>query len=139
MICIYGRRYLFDIKARKEHSKIYELWRKETTNEYLAKNLEKNSCQNQDVLRNKSILNRFNCMSHREEELINKVDDIRVTTKKLKTFIANNDVEFIKNNIVHTKYEISEENKLNMKKKVNRSTVFISYYFVLNFFFYSSL
>jgi len=129
---------LFDIKARKEHAKIYELWRKETINEYLAKNLEKNSCHNKDVLRNKSILNRLNCMSHREEELINKVDDIRVTSKKLKTFIANNDVEFIKNNIVHTKYEISEENKLNMKKKVNRSIIFISYYFVLNFFFYFS-
>lgn len=129
---------MFDIKARKEHAKIYELWRKETINEYLAKNLEKNSCHNKDVLRNKSILNRLNCMSHREEELINKVDDIRVTSKKLKTFIANNDVEFIKNNIVHTKYEISEENKLNMKKKVNRSIIFISYYFVLNFFFYFS-
>lgn len=127
---------MFDIKARKEHAKIYKLWRKETTNEYLAKNLEKNSCHNQDVLRNKSIFNRLNCMSHREEELINKVDDIRVTTKKLKTFIANNDVEFIKNNIVHTKYEISEENKLNMKKKVYRNIIFISHYFVLIFFLF---
>ncbi|XP_025198187.1 uncharacterized protein LOC112596641 [Melanaphis sacchari] len=111
-------RYLFDIKNRKEHAKIYESWRKETINKYLTNNLKKNNRHNQDVLRNKSILNRLNCMSDCEEQLVNKIDDMRIATKKLKTFIAKNDVEFVENNIVHKKYEMSEENKLNMKKKL---------------------
>lgn len=127
---------MFDIKNRKEHAKIYESWRKETINKYLTKNLEKNNRHNQDILRNKSILNRLDCMSECEEHLINKVNDMRIATKKHKIFIAKNDVEFIKNDIVHKKYEISEENKLIMKKKVYRDIIFILSYFVLNLFLF---
>lgn len=112
------RRYLFDIKTRKEHVKIYDFWRKETTNKYLEKNLENDIRHNQDVLRNKSILNRFNYMSDCEEQLLNKINDSRIATKKRKTFFVKNNVELTQNNIVHKKRDISEENKLNMKMKV---------------------
>lgn len=112
------RRYLFDIKTRKEHIKLYELWRKETTNNYLKQNFENNIRHNKDVLRNKSILNRLNCMSDCEEQLLNKINDSRIITKKRKTFFIKNNVELIKNNIVHEKHDISEENKLNIKIKV---------------------
>jgi len=57
-------------------------------------------------------------MSCCEELLLNKVNDTRIVTKKRKTFIVKNYVELIKNNIVHERHKISEENKLNIKKKV---------------------
>ncbi|XP_022183115.1 uncharacterized protein LOC111042724 [Myzus persicae] len=111
-------RYLFNIKTRKEHVKVYELWRTETTNTYLKKNLENNIRHNQEVLRNKSILERLNCMSDCEEQLLNKINDSRLVTKKRKTFFVKNNVELIKSNIVHGKHDISEEHKLNMKIKL---------------------
>lgn len=57
-------------------------------------------------------------MSDCEEQLINRINDSRIVTKKRKPFFVKNNVELIQNNIVHKKHDISEENKLNLKIKV---------------------
>lgn len=94
------------------------MWRKETIDKYLQKNLEINTRHNQELLRNKSISNRLYCMSECEKQLLNKINDTRIVTKKRKTFLVENDVKLVNNNVIHKSYDLSEEDILNMKNKV---------------------
>lgn len=121
------RRYLSDIKSRKEHSKIYELWRKGTISKFLQRNFDKNSCYNQKVLRNKSMPNKLNRISECEAKMLDKINSSRFTAEKRNTIVIDNKVQFNKDiTTVHKKStEVSEEMKANMKEKVNIFSVYI--------------
>lgn len=89
--------------------------------------MDTNSRRNKEVLKNKSVSNRLNCMSECEENILNKVNSVRFVVNSNKVFVKN-DVKFINNYTApdkHNKYdEITEETKLSMVDEVNNIQFF---------------
>jgi len=114
-----AKRFLSDLKARRQHVKLFESWRKENTNKYLQTNLDSNYRQSQDVLRNKSIPEKLNRLSKCEEKMLAKINNSLFSNQK-RTIYVNDEVQFIKNNVSHEKHNlISEEIQLKIKNEVN--------------------
>lgn len=126
-----------DLKDRKQHSVIYEAWRKKTINSYLKRNLNANTRQNQEVLRKKSAPDRLNLMSECEEKMFNKVNNSRYLLQKYKTVSVKNVTRNTKDHsLTHERRSIiNEETKLNLKEKVNRKHQFSHLSRALNILF----
>lgn len=114
------KRFLLDLKTRKKHEKIYELWSKETMNLYLRKRFDLSIYHNQERLRNKPILDKLNCLSKCEEIMLDKVNNARFIIKNSNKVSVKTEIKFIKDyNINHEQhYVISKGEQLKMNNEV---------------------
>lgn len=110
-----------DLRARTKHSKIFEVWSKKTTNEYLQKSLDANMRRNQELLISKSLMNNINYVSKCEEKIVDKLNSSRFILRKRHTVSFKNGVKFTNDAcIAHENYyDINDKLKLDLQKKVN--------------------
>lgn len=107
---------------------MYNSWRKEIIKLNLQNNLDVLTRYNRDILRKKSDLNKLTRMSKCEEKMLNKVNSTRFVLKKHKTIFVKDEVKFIKDSLIpERRNTISENNKLFLKKEVNKY-IYIYFY-----------
>lgn len=128
---MFADRFLSDLKTRKQHAKIYELWRKETINLYLQKNFDLNIYHNQERLRNRPMSDKLNCMSKCEEIMLDKVNNARFIIKTFNKVSVKTEIKFVKD-INHKQHNIiSDEVQLNMNKEVILFILYFYFIFIL--------
>lgn len=124
MIFCVTRRFLSDIKLRKQQSKMYDMWRTETLNTYLQHNskLDINGHCSREILRHKSVPDKLIYMSKYEQLMLDKIKNARFIIKKCNAIFIANEIQFINDyNMEHKDYTtISYQLRSRMKEEVSR-------------------